>query len=233
MKLNSKFVAILLFATWMSTDITAQCESWVDSPNKDEAETAHVVYRDALKAKDYALAYENWQKAYELAPAADGKRSSHYTDGIEILKYQLGKETDEAKKADLKKQIIDLYDAAVACYESKSIALKCSTDECYQVKIGKARGRQGYDMFYSLNSLYSDNLEVLKSSIMKAGLESEYVVFAPTASIVVYQFEKDLISKEEALDIYQRLEGIAEHHIVNDEKYALYYEQAWQSAKGT
>ena len=233
MKNKLKLFAVLLTAAFIGTEANAQCETWIDSPTKDQAENAHVVYRDAYKAKDYTLAFENWQTAYKLAPAADGKRSTHYIDGIELYKNLLTTEKDPAKVTEYKATVIRLYDEMLACYESKSISLKCSTEECYQTKIGQTQGRKAYDMYYSLNSTYSTNLEVLQGAMAKGGKESEYVVFAPAANIVVYQFEKGLLPKEEAVVIYKQLEEIADYNIANNERLASYYEQAWLSAQGT
>lgn len=82
--------AALLFA--FINNAAAQCQTWNDSPRKSEAEDAHVIYRPFLKGKDvpdlvkmddanFNIAFDNWKKAYEIAPAADGQRPSHYADG--------------------------------------------------------------------------------------------------------------------------------------------------------
>ncbi|MEL6844145.1 MAG: hypothetical protein AAFP02_13120, partial [Bacteroidota bacterium] len=107
-KLKNLFTLLLLLTFSLSLNVTlnAQCESWVDSPNKEAAETAHVLYRQEVKNKNYEGAYENWKKAYDLAPAADGQRPSHYADGRKILKAKWDKETDEAKKKELAETIL-------------------------------------------------------------------------------------------------------------------------------
>ncbi len=234
MKLNVAFkilglAAIFCFST---IQLEAQCESWVGSPQEGVASDAHVVYRGHIKEKEFDLAYESWKTAYEIAPAADGKRSTHYIDGIEIHKDKLKKATDEALKKEYKETIARLYDEAISCYESRSITLsKCDTDECYEDKVAFLLGRKGIDMFYSLNAPYSQNIEVLKNAVDKGGLKSEYVVFDPMARIAVYQFEKELMSKEEARSIYEDLEKIADHNIANHATLKDYYQQGWDAAK--
>ncbi len=231
MKAIIKIFGVFVLALSLSPEAIGQCESWEDSPKKEEAENAHVIYRGHYKAKEYDQAFESWKIAYEIAPTADGKRSSHYVDGVEIYKNLLKNATDDATKKEYKAAILRLYDEAIACYESRGIELKCSSDSCYNAKIAQMKGRKGSDMYYSVNSLYSDNLAVLKDAILTGGNASEYVVFDPAARITVYQFQKELISKEEAREIYENLESIAEHNIENHE-YSSYYEQAWNSAKG-
>lgn len=222
----------LVLAMLVSISAWSQCNSWVELPNKDEAETFHVVYRDAFKAKDYDLAFENWQKAFELAPAADGKRSSHFFDGIELYKNLLKNETDEAKKKEYKEKVGSLYTDLVECYKSKGITFACKDDACLEKKIGYALGRQGADMYYYLNSPYSKNLDVFKESFRLAGVESEYIIFDPMARIAVYQFQKEKLTKEEVIAIYEDLETIADYNVENNEKLGDYYQQAWDAAKG-
>lgn len=233
MKTKMKIITLLSLSFFVSSAAYSQCETWIDSPNKDTAENAHVVYRDAMKANDFALAFTNWEIAYKLAPAADGKRASHYIDGIELYKNKLTTETDDAKKEEYKAAVVRLYDELISCYEAKAISIKCDTDDCYDVKIGQTLGRKAYDMYYTSNSPYGENLEVLQMAMEKSGDDAEYVVFAPAANIVVYQFEKGLVEKDAAVKIYKQLEGIAEYGIANNERLSAYYEQAWQSAQGT
>ena len=82
----------------------AQCETWVNSAKKDQAEEAHVLYRQFLKSKEFDKAFEHWQKVFAIAPAADGQRSFHYSDGRDIYMHKMQNETDEAKKAEYKKK---------------------------------------------------------------------------------------------------------------------------------
>ena len=214
---------LVLLATFQ---LNAQCETWEGKSNETEIKEWHTIYRDALKAKDFAFAEENWRKAYSAAPAADGKRDSHYIDGVTILKEKLAKETDEAKKKALKEEIIALYDQAIECYKSKSLSLKCDTDDCYNQKIGMLEGRKGYDMYYSLNSPYSKNLEALTDAIEFSGDEVEYVVFAPLANIAVYQFQKEKMDKNTARTLYENMIDLLDMKIDQNGEYVQYFEDS-------
>ena len=101
---KSLITAVLLFVLGVAA--SAQCETWIDSPSKEQAENAHTVYRQSLKDKDYELAFEHWEKAYELAPAADGRRDYHYTDGAILYKQKL-KDDPENRAMYLEK--IDMF----------------------------------------------------------------------------------------------------------------------------
>ena len=221
-----KFLSFIAFVLLAINSTYGQCEVWHDSPQKEDAENAHTIYRQALKSNDIATAFENWKIAYDIAPAADGLRDFHYTDGIKIYKELLKSETDEAKKAEYKEIITRLYDECIECYKQGVIQLKNCDEDCYQERIGILNGRKGFDMFYTLNSSYSPNLEALVQSLELSGNSAEYIVFEPVANIVVYQYQKEKMSKEEAIDLHEKIVAVAEYNIENNKQYGQYYESA-------
>ena len=224
----------LLLSLLLLAQITyGQCETWNESNLREDAENAHSIYRQAIKTNDFKLAFEYWQTAYEIAPAADGLRDYHYMDGIKLFKDKFKNETDEAKKKEYKETILRLYDEAVACYEARAIKLKCSTDDCYDKKIGYILGRKAYDMFYELRNPYSQTCDVLKKSLELAGNDSEYIVFAPIANMIVHRFEKGKISADEAREFHIRVNDIADFNIENNKTYGAYYDQAKKSMNAT
>ena len=217
-KLQNLFTLLLLFFFGLSanTSLQAQCENWVGSPNMAEAETAHVLYRQEVKNKNYAGAYENWKKAYELAPAADGKRPSHYADGRKILKDMWEKETDDAKKKELADFILKLYDQQIECYKNEAALL----------------GFKGYDMFYYFRTPYPTTKAVLKKALDLSKKETSYTVLDPYATIAVYDFTNEKIDKAEAREIHALLMEVADHNINNGNKYAAQYQQAKDAVVG-
>jgi len=124
MKVLSFGVLPILLLITMFNKSNAQCNSWVGSPRENEAKEAHVLYRQMVKGKTaadltkmddgtFTIIYENWQKAYELAPMADGQRANHYVDGVEILKARRDRSTVETVKKEADKSILALYDQMV------------------------------------------------------------------------------------------------------------------------
>ena len=227
--LISAFVFILI-----SGCVFGQCQSWVNSPKKDLAEETHVLYRQAIKSKDYASALPQWQMAFDLAPAADGHRATHFTDGIEIYKHLYEKETDAAKKEEYKKKVIELYDGAITCMKDKSIVYKNCTDQsCIDQRIGWLMGNKAYDMFYTFYYPRAETYEVLKESLKLTGNAAEYTVLYPYPAIVVYLFQTGKISKEEARSAYVRLNEVADYGIENHPNYGAYYQQAKDAIAAT
>lgn len=224
---SRKVLILLVFLSSGLGQLTyGQCENWNNSPQKEQAENAHTNYRSALKMNDFALAYTEWQRAYELAPAADGLRDFHYTDGIKIYKQQLKETTDEAKRKELIEKILNLYDQAASCYENGGIKLSDCDENCHKVRAGQLLGRKGFDMFYEFNSPYVPNLEAFTQSLDKAGNEVEYIVFEPVANIVVYQYQQNKMTAEEVRAIHEKLVKAADYGIENSKDYSQYYESA-------
>lgn len=223
-----KAVFFIAGGLFLATPSSAQCGKFTDAANASDAETAHVLYRQDAKSKNFEAAYPNWQKAFEMAPAADGLRDVHFTDGIKIYKDQLKKETDETKKAALATKIATLYDDVIACLESGGIKLPKTKSE---VRIAYHLGRKGFDMFYELRTPYSETRATLESALEKGGMNTEYIVIDPYARIVVQQFTNDLMTKEDARTAHAKLNELADYNIANNAKYKASYEQAKTSVE--
>ena len=228
-----KYFVNVLILLLLTLNLGAQCANWDNSEFKDDAENYHVIYRQALKAQNYEVALENWEKVFQIAPAADGKRDVQYFDGVELLLHKFNAETESKKRADLSKRIISLYDQAVQCYKSGSIALKCNSGDCLKTTLGFIYGRKAYTMFYYLNTPYDDTMDAIIKAMEAAGVNNEYVIFDPAARITVYQFKNADMSKEKAAKIFLQLNEIADHNILNNEALSEYFLQAKENMNAT
>ena len=228
MKRFHSFLIAGLLAIFIIPESSSQCKTWNGLPNLDELLGQHSVYREFVKNENFDDAFGPWEEVYTQAPAADGLRDFHYTDGIKIYKAFFAKETDEAKKKEYVEKVLNLYDEAIACYESRAIRLKCTGDEleCYDTRVASLLARKGYDMYYSFRSPYSTTLATLKSSLDKGGNNTEYTVIVPYAKIAVYEFLKERLSQEETREVHDRLLELCDSNIAAKGKYAAYYEQA-------
>ena len=204
----------------------SQCTTWQDSPRMEDARNAHSIYRQALKVNDFALAFDNWKIAYDIAPAADGKRDYHFIDGAAIYKQKFENETDADKKKEYAQRSIELYDEAIACYAANSIAITCNTDDCIDKKIAYLEGRKAYDMFYTFRSPYGDIRTALEEAIVRGNKATEYIIMVPYAEVVVHQFTNDLMDKIQARAVHKKLNEIADFNIENNAQFAAYYDQA-------
>lgn len=209
-------VAGLLFS--LPTDpVKGQCATFSSAENGTEAKEAHVVYRDFLKGQEYEKAYEYWQKAFSVAPAADGNRIMQYTDGVTLYKHQYDNATDEAQKLILRDQILDLFDQIPVCYpDQKAFAL----------------GRKVYHMYYSFNMDRAKIYEEGKKAIEAGGNKTEYVALIPAADGLVTEYKAGNVELEEAREIFQELQNIASYNIENNDRFKAQYSQTLQGVNG-
>ena len=224
MKVLSHGVLPLLLLLTSFNNANAQCNSWVGNPRETEAKEAHVLYRQMVKGKtaadlaklddvSFGIIYDNWLKAYEIAPMADGQRANHYIDGVEIMKAKKEKSTDDAAKLAADKLIISLYDQLAVCYPKE---------------IGYALSRKAFDMFYMPSYGYSaETAAAFKTAIEKAGNSAEYIILEPIGLIVKYMFKNKLMSSADARFLVEKSQEIADFNISNNEKYGQYYEASY------
>jgi len=200
----------LIFSSFSLLAAQDPCHKWTDSPRKDEAEEAHVLYRQFLKNENFEEAFKYWQKAYELAPAADGQRPFHYMDGRDFYMRMFQSAADEAKKSEYAATILRLYDEQMQCYGNENLLL----------------GLKVYDMFYHLRSPYPLLLETLKTAVEKGGNAAAYTVLEPYAHVLAFQFKNKQMSVEEARATHIKINEIADHNIANNKEYSEYYQQS-------
>jgi tetratricopeptide (TPR) repeat protein len=220
-----------VFSAIIASVSFGQCANWNNSPKKDDLENLHVIYRQAMKNKQYDLAFENWEKVFADAPSADG-RDIQYMDGIELYKQKFINAKSDAEKAVAKDKVLKLYNQVIECY--KSGALPCTKgDLCLNIKLGYLEGRLAYDMYYVLNLDYETNMAEIKKAIQYAGNNNEYIIFAPAANIAVYQFENGQMPKDSIVKLYQVLNEIADYQINNSGDLSAYFLQAKENMNGT
>ncbi|HLT95086.1 MAG TPA: hypothetical protein VKZ56_11020 [Membranihabitans sp.] len=216
MKKLAIFLAVLFAVQFEASAQIAECKTWNDSPQKDEGENQHSIYRPLIRNQNYERAFPHWEKAFSIAPAADGKRDYHYEDGIMIYKHFLENATDDAKKEEYKKKIIDLYKGMISCYENRVITVRDCDELCYKAVIGKKYGRMAYDMFYLLNAPYSETLAAIEKAVEFGGPGTEYIVLEPWAYIVTYEFQQGNKTADEVREVHDKIIEIADYNIETD-----------------
>lgn len=202
---------LFLFVAFATSSAIAQCESWENSDLKSDALDAYTVYNDFLKANQPAKAFPYWKKAYDIAPGGTGKSAGVLLDGAIIHKGMWSATEDAAQKKEYADMALKLFDQAV---------------ECYPKETSYALGRKVYDMFYSYQTPYSQVLADAQKAVEAGGNSTEYIVFQPYATIVVYEVANENMDKETARAAYEKLMGIADFNIANNKTYSEYYQQA-------
>lgn len=211
---------------------SAQCGTFNESPRGSDGLDAYSVYRQAIKMEDWPLAFDQWQVAYDIAPAYDGTRDVIFMDGAMLYVRKHGEATDPEMKKQYTQKVLALYDQCVSCYEQNKIKVENCTDQaCIDAQIGIVLGRKAFDMFYSLSSPYGDVLSILQRSLELAGNKSEYIILAPFATVLTYQFSHDKVDIPTARKNILDLLAMADYNIEHNKAYAQYYQQGKEYAQ--
>lgn len=220
-------ILFLFLMTIMQNVINSQCETWVGKKIEEDAKNAHSIYRQSMKIKDFALAFEYWEQVYKMAPAADGNRDVQYWDGIEIYNWKLAQETDENVRKTYIAKILSIFDDMANCYLNKAITVKnCTSDSCHFQKAGYVYGRKAYEMFNTYKSPNAEVFENLKKSIDYAGNKAEYIILNPYGLTLADLYQKGALSTEEVRKYTEKIQNIAEYNIKNNQQYSEYWKQA-------
>ncbi len=219
--LSSMFVAVAV--------IGQSCDTWNGLADMEHLLEQHSVYRDNVKLQNYDDAVEAWEEVYTKAPAADGKRDFHFTDGIKIYKHKLASAA-EGDKAAIKDKILELYDGCVTCYNKGVLEIK-GGDEAVKKRVAYLMGQKAYDMYYELNTAYGPNMDAFDTAVELGGNNTLYNVLIPYAAVTTYQFQKEKIDAVKARSVFDKIIPIAEHNIEAGGDYASYYENALANIK--
>ncbi|MDX1940398.1 MAG: hypothetical protein SFU99_07595 [Saprospiraceae bacterium] len=157
----------------------SSCPKFSDAPYPDQTLEDYVLYRDFLKVNDWATAFSYWKKVYAVAPAADGKRSTVFDDGIRFYEHFMTQTQD----SNLINRYIDtvfmFYDEMERCYPEGMFA----------------SSRKAFDLYYKYPNRAS-KLEIynlFKKTVDKEGVKTADFILNPfTALLVDLYFENQI-----------------------------------------
>jgi len=180
----------------------SECTKWTDVQNTEGIKTAHVLYRDFLKQKQFEEAIPYWEKAYNAAPAADGFRDYHFLDGVKIQEHLLTKETDPTKQKAIQDRIFVLYEEAAGCYPAKATLYK---------------GLKAFKLYYTFPDRASqkEKYELFKEVIDKDGEKTADFVVNPFTALLLEQITSNSISTSEGLKYAQKVFDIVDYGTKN------------------
>lgn len=172
------------------------CATFSDSKAGEDALDAHVIYRDFLRRGDFKQAIPYWKQAFAAAPGADGKRTTHFDDGITIYGHLLAQQSTLDAKQLYLDSIFYLYDRMNDCYP----------------EIAYADGKKAFDLYYSYRDL-ADNKTIFSyfaKVLDKDGLETPAFVVNPFTALLVEMFTAKEIDQPTAVKYAKLVLAIAE-----------------------
>ncbi len=177
------------------------CAMFRDAPDPDAAETDYVLYRDQLRLGNWNEAFSYWRRVFEEAPAADGKRTTVFTDGVKLY----GLLANEAKDTASKKVYIDTI-----------MMIFDKMDECYHDG-GRVTGLKAFELYYKYPYYKSrkEIYELFKKSIDMDGDTARYFVLNPFTALLVDLYQDGEISMEEAQTYQQKIRNALKYGLAH------------------
>jgi len=161
------------------------CTTFADLPGaeRDEVETAYVLYKDYIKENKFEEALPYWQKAYYGAPASNGRVKYQFDDGVRLYTYLYQQATTESDKQAMIDSVMSVYDKRIECFG----------DAAY------IQGRKAFDYYYTFPGSKSNAeiWELFKKNVDTKGKKADYFIVNPMTKILNDGVMDSSISKEE------------------------------------
>lgn len=150
---------------------------------RDEIETAYVLYKDLVKQQKYKEAFPLWKKAYYTAPGSNGRVKYQFDDGVILYTQMYLNEIDDSKKAIYVDSVMSVYDKRMECFG----------DEAY------IQGRKAFDYYYTFPGTVSDDeiYKMFKMNFDVNGKKADYFVVNPFTKILSDRIIANEVSYEE------------------------------------
>ena len=161
------------------------CRTFTDLSNaeRDEVETAYVLYKDLAKEGKYEEAFPLWTKAYYGAPASNGRVKYQFDDGVKIYSNKYTNESDLAKK-------LVYVDSVMSIYTKR---MECFGEEAY------TKGRMAFDYYYTFPGTKTDDevYEMFKINFDVNGKKADYFIVNPFTKLLADKIIAGTVSNEE------------------------------------
>ncbi len=170
------------------------CRTWTQLPNKDEIIEMHVIYRDFMNTDKYDDAFPYWERVFKAAPRADGKRWTHFEDGLTLYKYKYEKATDEQEKQAFVNKMKDIANLWKTC---------ASRDG----NLTKSNGELAFNLFYNYRDIFGDAYiyDLFDKAVAHAGEAIPVYIFNPFSRLLVDMTKAKAIEQDKASQMATRL----------------------------
>jgi tetratricopeptide (TPR) repeat protein len=180
--------------------VPENCARFQDSPRREYLLDRFVLYRDQIKGEKFEEAFSMWKEVYETAPAADGKRSTVFRDGIRIYEHFYQQETDSLKKREYVDRVMALYDHMVECYGEEDYVKGLKAFDLYYTYTGYRKPKEVYTLF--------------TEAIEGQGEKTPVFVFNPFTALLIQLLQDEEIPMEEAQRHAERIKQLIAYNKV-------------------
>jgi len=165
--------------------------------DREEVETAYVLYKDLVKQSKFEDAFPLWEKAYYGAPASNGRVKYQFDDGVAIYSNRYNNETDESKKRIYLDSVMSIYNKRMECFG----------EEAY------TKARMAFDYYYKFPGVKTDDevFDMFKSNFDVNGKKVDYFVVNPFTKLLADKVIDKNISYEEGRKYASLITQAVEH----------------------
>ena len=172
--------------------------------DRDQVETAYVLYKDLYDLKQYKKAFPLWKKAYQMAPGSNGRVKYQFDHGVKIYSEFYKEAMDQKLKSSYVDTVMMIYDKRIECFG----------DEAY------IQGRKAYDYYYTYPDHATDieKYNLFKNALIGKGEEADYFIINPLTKLMYDLFQQEKISLSEAQDVSKKISDAVSYGTANCEK---------------
>ncbi len=179
------------------------CAKFSDSKAGEAALDAHVIYRDFMRMERYADALPYWRQVFRVAPAADGRRTTHFEDGATLYKWLLEQQESDEKKKIYLDSVLYMFDHLERCYPEQAYA----------------DGRKAFELYYDFRALTDDRtiFNYFTSVLDREQLNTPAFVINPFTALLTEMVLGGTLEHETAAKYAELILAIADKRIDDDE----------------
>lgn len=155
------------------------------------------LYREYYKQKNYKEAIPGWRRIFLNCPAST---EYMYLDGITLVKVLMAAEKDKAKQDALIDTLMMVYDQRIKYFNKEGYVL----------------GRKAVDMLTYLPAKTQETYETLQRVYQLQDKKMEAAASDTYFQVALMLLEEGKITKEEALDVYDKVSEVVTHNLKND-----------------
>ncbi len=173
---------------------------------QSDCETNYAIYRNNYKQKNYEEALVSWRKVFNECPSYN---QNTFANGPKLYHEKIKK--DKENQLIYLDTLMTIYDDRIEYFGRRDYVL----------------GKKGVDLLKYDPNRFTEAYEMLKVSVDALGNLTDPTVLVSYFKVLDdVQRSSEEVTKQDVLDAYVAVSDIISYNMINNEKYAKYYETA-------
>ncbi|MDR2010445.1 MAG: tetratricopeptide repeat protein [Bacteroidales bacterium] len=195
MKSKVNILAFISLGILFSVGLTAQDEKYGDDPETCRIQLS--TYSEYFNQKNYTDAYPAWSWCFHNCPEAT---RNIYVQGATLMEHFINNETDPEKKEAYIDTLMMVYDNRVKYFGQK----------------GSVWGRKAVSILRYRPERIEEAYNVLEEAYQESKENTEYYVLEFYMSSTVVMYNREEITGDKVIEIYENISSALNHQISNE-----------------